>query len=124
MARPKTSANRPLRRIGQRDQASTVASQVEEGVPERKRPTCSNQKAKAGEAKKCQANKESESVLRDVVGEGISTSSVGEKGTLVVSKSGSRECTKGSHTTIDYAEEGDEDASFDTSTYEANADAT
>ncbi|KAK9119191.1 hypothetical protein Scep_017284 [Stephania cephalantha] len=52
MARPKTRANRPLRRVGQRDQASIAASKVEEGMPERKHPTCSNKKAKASEAKK------------------------------------------------------------------------
>ncbi|KAK9114808.1 hypothetical protein Syun_021605 [Stephania yunnanensis] len=79
MARPKTRVNRPPRRIGKRDQASTAVSQVEEGVLEKKRPTCYNRKEKVGEAKKGQASKESEPILRDVIGEGIGISSLGEK---------------------------------------------
>ncbi|KAK9158791.1 hypothetical protein Scep_005365 [Stephania cephalantha] len=100
MARPKTRANRPPRRIRQRDQASTATSQVEEGVLKRKRLTCFNRKAKAGEAKKHRVNKESEPVLGDVVGEGIGTFSVSENGTLVIGRSGSGECTKGVHQPI------------------------
>ncbi|KAK9121025.1 hypothetical protein Syun_018642 [Stephania yunnanensis] len=122
--RPKGKANSPPDGIGQCDQTSTIASEVEEGVLKRKYPTCSNWKAKVGEAKECRVNKESQPNLGNVVSDGIGTSSVSEKGTFVVGRSGSRECSKGSHIPTDSAKEMEEGASFDTSTQEADASAT
>ncbi|KAK9118731.1 hypothetical protein Scep_016824 [Stephania cephalantha] len=83
-------------------------------------------RAKAGEAKKRRVNKSKESHLDlgNVVGEGIGTSSVGVNGTVVVSRNGLGKCTEGSCTPIDSTQEGDEEATFDTSIHATDADAT